>query len=596
MSFNISMTPPRPKYCNPGPLWHWTADAASLLRAGWDQKRSQGSLYGRGLAVSADPMAWRQIARLGGSDLVRVILPPVAKILDLRATFGSVDPNELPPVIHWAVQNGLAQPAKAYRLDFVSTNDNDEDVEQYQICDTRAEAEEEAKAYDQSEIKEIDSLNYGKKRDWGADQDLLRAYVAANYPQAAVAWYDDILDVASLSAPQGYVLPGWESKVKFKLKNTRQASTQPAALIDDAVLAQEQAALLSDKEKYLECMNGFLLKDRKTPQEIRDGLILFWNVYRVIRPNPEERPKVRKNTRQASMGDNPAGKQQEIAKLPVEPWSGYLFHATPLEGAISIVKYGFHAQHHAELNEGFLSLSQNDNIFRFFCDGEPTTGFCFDVNFQKVMRIDDFHLALAAWESGAGWWEELIEKDPQAQEKAKALGYGNRWGYLGMDERELASIIPQDVEGVILPGFDMSHPNAEAEMAVTQQGCSKLMSMVEYVYIRGKEFEAQEGLNKLRKIGKLAEKMTLDEACQAVLNLQPNKPEPLEKVAAANRWAYEYVNYDREQRGLADFEDTIVISYNPLDPSRDIKQEAWDQLMRKHRFERGWKLRRSYRV
>ena len=32
---------------------------------------------------------------------------------------------------------------------------------------------------------------------------------------------------------------------------------------------------------YLECLNGKLLKDRKTDQEIRDGLILYHHVFGV---------------------------------------------------------------------------------------------------------------------------------------------------------------------------------------------------------------------------------------------------------------------------------------------------------------------------
>lgn len=47
-------------------------------------------------------------------------------------------------------------------------------------------------------------------------------------------------------------------------------------------LKAEQKYLKTDRDRYIECMNGKLLVDRKTPQEIRDGLILYWNVYRFI--------------------------------------------------------------------------------------------------------------------------------------------------------------------------------------------------------------------------------------------------------------------------------------------------------------------------
>ncbi len=59
-------------------------------------------------------------------------------------------------------------------------------------------------------------------------------------------------------------------------------------------LPLEQKALAEDSALYLECLNNLPLKDRKTKQEIRDGLILFWNVYCHIKPQTmpvEPRPR-----------------------------------------------------------------------------------------------------------------------------------------------------------------------------------------------------------------------------------------------------------------------------------------------------------------
>lgn len=70
----------------------------------------------------------------------------------------------------------------------------------------------------------------------------------------------------------------------------------PAQLLADklAALPGEAAALASDSKLYLECL-GRPLKDRTTLKDIRDGLILYWHVYRVIRPEPEK-PKQTKPT------------------------------------------------------------------------------------------------------------------------------------------------------------------------------------------------------------------------------------------------------------------------------------------------------------
>jgi hypothetical protein len=58
-------------------------------------------------------------------------------------------------------------------------------------------------------------------------------------------------------------------------------------MIDDKLFKEEEQILLVDKEFYLECMNNKLLKDRKTEQEIKDGLILFHHVYKFIKKQDE---------------------------------------------------------------------------------------------------------------------------------------------------------------------------------------------------------------------------------------------------------------------------------------------------------------------
>lgn len=50
-----------------------------------------------------------------------------------------------------------------------------------------------------------------------------------------------------------------------------------------SLLDKEKEYLKKDRELYLECLNNKLLTGRKTDQEKRDGLILFWNVYMVCR-------------------------------------------------------------------------------------------------------------------------------------------------------------------------------------------------------------------------------------------------------------------------------------------------------------------------
>lgn len=46
------------------------------------------------------------------------------------------------------------------------------------------------------------------------------------------------------------------------------------------LIKEEQEILQGEhRELYLDCMNNKLLKDRQTPQEKRDGLILYFHVW-----------------------------------------------------------------------------------------------------------------------------------------------------------------------------------------------------------------------------------------------------------------------------------------------------------------------------
>ena len=55
--------------------------------------------------------------------------------------------------------------------------------------------------------------------------------------------------------------------------------------IRDGLLETEEKILATDREFYLECMNGKTLKERDSLVEIRDGLILYFNIYRWLKDN-----------------------------------------------------------------------------------------------------------------------------------------------------------------------------------------------------------------------------------------------------------------------------------------------------------------------
>jgi hypothetical protein len=134
-----------------------------------------------------------------------------------------------------------------------------------------------------------------------------------------------------------------------------------------------------------------------------------------------------------------------------------------------------------------------------------------------------------------------------------------------MVDDELARNIPPDVEALILPGFDSTHMNAEAEMAVTEYGCSKLNGCVEYVMIRGVEHGGQEGMGILRRMGALMARGLDVEEALAKATAKAGRPtrtaaskevSDLAKRLIRGAWSYPY-NADRSQRH--DFDETMLI-------------------------------------
>ena len=220
-------------------------------------------------------------------------------------------------------------------------------------------------------------------------------------------------------------------------------------------------------------------------------------------------------------------KLQEAARLPVAPFNDYLFHGTPLDGLLDMIRDGISPNDHSELNIPALSTSINSEVLVMFSDGEKQTGLIFNAHFNKVVTLDDTHYCLAAYEAG-DFIDDLMEKNPGLEARLRQIGYVQHDGSVGMSEGELAGLFP-DADAFILPGFDNPHVRAEAEMAVTELGCKKLEHMIEYIYIRDHEFDTAEGLTKLKEMAKLVDSgRTVDQAFQIVVEKKesPSLPDP----------------------------------------------------------------------
>jgi hypothetical protein len=84
-------------------------------------------------------------------------------------------------------------------------------------------------------------------------------------------------------------LADWKPGVSITLEHVTRGpipNNDPSAnesIIPQEYLTAESEYLRDDRDLYLECLNGKPLKDRTEKQEVRDGLILYHNVYLAIR-------------------------------------------------------------------------------------------------------------------------------------------------------------------------------------------------------------------------------------------------------------------------------------------------------------------------
>ncbi len=189
----------------------------------------------------------------------------------------------------------------------------------------------------------------------------------------------------------------------------------------------------------------------------------------------------------------PAQRRAIKADLLAEiiPWSGTLYHGTPLSGMRCILEHGFAADTSmATIGLPLFSTSRNSSMLEYFGKDEHgiANGFRFNVDFDRVWRIDGFWYSLLyLWsESGAGdMWDDYVELHPGAENDAIALlGVGYERLYTGSVENFYGEFVPSTIKAIAFPEFfTATQRNQEAEMAITPSGVKLLKKFTDAVII-----------------------------------------------------------------------------------------------------------------
>ena len=166
--------------------------------------KSTSSYEGSGLSVSLHPEEWQRIARMS-SDEVHVLTKQNGTFADAH----KITPEQKNEIIVWGVENEYVIQGETYRVYFMDDNGD----EAYMEFPTREEADYEADGENEVRvnsggIKPTDKLKQETKQsriEPSQTFDLLLTIFLENNTNYDGVWWDDMLDVSSLSAPRGVI-------------------------------------------------------------------------------------------------------------------------------------------------------------------------------------------------------------------------------------------------------------------------------------------------------------------------------------------------------------------------------------------------------
>jgi hypothetical protein len=181
-------------------------------------KGIRGNSYeGVGLSVSLHPDAWLRIAKLGGTPRWE-LRKANGRFLDLHR----LSPSRLDSVRRWGLQEGYLELQPAWQVSWVDDEDGCRRTVQYDRQDRAADEFEDIRETGHGATLCPVQTERASARlvarcgfDPGGLNDLTIAvtFFAEDVLSLDGVWWDDLLDVAALSAPRGVInltaLPSW---------------------------------------------------------------------------------------------------------------------------------------------------------------------------------------------------------------------------------------------------------------------------------------------------------------------------------------------------------------------------------------------------
>jgi hypothetical protein len=198
--------------------------------------------------------------------------------------------------------------------------------------------------------------------------------------------------------------------------------------------------------------------------------------------------------------------KSHLIKNRVYNYSGTLYHGTPYDGLLSILKNGIWGTEHGELSEReTLSTSPNENVIRLFSESNDGTGLCLRVKNKKILVLDDILAHLATRESGSGIEFDFDENEYDLFCDEYDIPSDNRDHYLPYNFfssiGSIDAITYEYTWKLIQRGKNFSNSNDESEICfIGNPSLDKLNKDISEIYIDYDPYDISEKSEAIKRL------------------------------------------------------------------------------------------------
>jgi hypothetical protein len=188
----------------------------------------------------------------------------------------------------------------------------------------------------------------------------------------------------------------------------------------------------------------------------------------------------------------------------VYSYSGTLYHGTPKDGLLSMLKDGIWGTERGELAEyNSFSTSINEGVLNLFAEHDKGTGLEFKVKDKKILVFDDILAHLATRQGGSGIEFDFDEDEYENFCREYNIPKNNRDYYLPYNFfSDIGTIdcLVYEYTWKMIHGRGYAHGNDESEICFIGNGINKLNDDITGIYIEWDEYDITEKPDAIQRL------------------------------------------------------------------------------------------------